>query len=138
MRLDGEQITTTRVIQTWSSVAYDWAPDEGWLTYSAADDNFNYDVHITEVANPDNTFNVSKHPDNEFNPVWSPDGKTIAFVGRRFDHEYDIYYVSLKRETNERTSRDEKLEQALKSEADSAGVIASTQNVEQNTRHYEK
>ena len=134
MRLDGEQITTTRVIQTWSSVAYDWAPDEGWLTYSAADDNFNYDVHITEVANPDNTFNVSKHPDNEFNPVWSPDGKTIAFVGRRFDHEYDIYYVSLKRETNERTSRDEKLEQALKSEADSAGVIASTQNDEPNTR----
>jgi len=114
MRLDEEQPSATRVIQTWSSLSYDWSPDEYWLVHSAADNNFNYDIHITDIKNPENTFNVSKHPDNEFSPAWSPDGKTLAFVGRRFDHEYDIYYVSLTRGKSERTLRDEKLEQALK------------------------
>jgi len=114
LRLDDDHASGTRVIKTWSSISYDWSPKESWLVHSAADNNFNYDIHITDITNPENTFNVSKHPDNEFSPAWSPDGKTLAFVGRRFDHEYDIYYVSLSREKNERTLRDEKLEQALK------------------------
>lgn len=112
--LNDESALAKPVVESWSPLTYSWSPDEAWLSYSAADNNFNYDVHVVDVDNPEITFNVSKHPDNEFGPVWSPDGKTLAFVGRRFDDEYDIYYVSLGRERDERTLRDEKLEQALK------------------------
>ena len=112
--LTDETLVPAPVVKSWSPLTYSWAPNERWLTYAAADNDFNYDVHVVDIENPESTFNVSKHPDNEFGPVWSPDGKTLAFVGRRFDDEYDIYYVSLGRERDERTIRDEKLEQALK------------------------
>lgn len=112
--LSAESAKAKPVVESWSPLTYSWSPDESWLSYSAADNNFNYDIHLVDVENPEIAFNVSKHPDNEFSPVWSPDGKTLAFVGRRFDDEYDIYYVSLGRERDERTLRDEKLEQALK------------------------
>ena len=103
-----------RLVKTWSGIGYDWSPDENWLTYSAADNNFNYDIHVINVEEPDESYNISKHPDNEYNPTWAPDGKTIAFVGRRFDQEYDIYYVPLLKSLAQRSARDVKLETALK------------------------
>lgn len=111
--LENSESSPEAIVNTWSNISYDWSPAETWITYAVADNNFNYDVHLVNVNDPKKSYNVSQHPDNEYNPVWSPDGKTLAFVGRRFDHEYDIYYVSLTRARDERTQRDEKLEKAL-------------------------
>ena len=56
---------------------------------------------------------MSRHPDNEGAPVWSPDGRILAFTGRRIGTEVDIYFVYLTNEMEEKTSRDRKLEAAL-------------------------
>ena len=58
-----------------------------------SDKDFNRDIYIVPVDGSRPPFNLSRHPDNDADPVWSPDGKTIAFTGRRGENEVDIYYV---------------------------------------------
>ncbi|MFM8402519.1 MAG: hypothetical protein ACKOAH_32240, partial [Pirellula sp.] len=57
--------------------------------------------------------NVSRHPDNDQSPVFSPDGKILAFTGRRSKEESDIYYVYLQEEFDDESSRDRTIEKAL-------------------------
>jgi tricorn protease len=71
------------------------------------------------VDDPKNVTNISRHPDNEVSPVWSKDGKSIAFIGRRIDDEVDIYYVPLVDALHEKTKRDVTLERALKTNTES-------------------
>lgn len=117
--LKADDAKPQQIVNTWSGISYDWAPDDHWLVYSAADDNFNYDVFVVNVDEPKNVTNISRHPDNEVSPVWSKDGKSIAFIGRRIDDEVDIYYVPLVDALHEKTKRDVTLERALKSNAES-------------------
>ena len=58
-------------------------------------------------------YNLSRHPDNEDNPRWSPDGKVIAFTGRRQDTEVDIYFVYLREEDDQADRRDRTIDKAL-------------------------
>ena len=60
--------------------------------------DFNRDVWIRPADGSEAAHNVSRHPDNEDGPVWSPDGKMLAFTGRRFDDETDIFYLWLERQ----------------------------------------
>ena len=92
---------------------YDWSPDGKWLVYALPDDQFNRDVWIRPIDGSSEPFNLSRHPDNDYDPVWSPDGKTIAFTGRRAGTEVDIYFVYLTKEEDETTSRDRKLREAI-------------------------
>ena len=110
-KLDGSE--TRDVVDSWNRPSYDWSPDGKWLVYSLSDTDFNRDIYVAPIDGSREAFNLSRHPDNEFNPRWSPDGKMIAFVGRREGAEVDIYYVMLKADQNEVTSRDRKLKAAL-------------------------
>ena len=127
LHLKQQDAAPTKIINTWSGISYDWAPDDHWLTYSTADDNFNYDVFVLNVLEPDNVTNISRHPDNEYSPVWSRDGKSIAFVGRRVDDEVDIYYVPLVNSLHEQTKRDVTLQRALKTNPE---IISGYQDAE--------
>ncbi len=102
-----------RLFESWRPADFDWSPDGKWLVYSQLDDEFNRDIWIWPIDGSREPFNVSRHPDNDYGPVWSPDGKTIAFTGRRVGTEIDIYYVSLTKADNETTSRDRKLQSAI-------------------------
>jgi tricorn protease len=111
MKLDGSEIRD--VVQSWNRPSYDWSPDGKWIVYSMSDVEFNRDIFVVPIDGSREPFNLSRHPDNEYNPKWSPDGRMIAFVGRRQGDEVDIYYVFLQAEQDEVSSRDRRLQSAL-------------------------
>lgn len=111
MKPDGSDARELR--GSWNSPQYDWSPDEKWIVFAGSDADFNRDVFIMSVENPDQIVNISLHPDNEFSPRWSPDGKKIAFTGRRIGEETDIFFVNLHAIDDERTGREVKVQSAI-------------------------
>jgi tricorn protease len=104
-----------RVFTDWSSPDFDWSPDGKWFVYSKQDEEFNRDIWLLPADGKGKPFNVSRHPFSESDPVWSPDGKMLAFAGRRASGEAgaNVSLVWLQAEDDEKTARDRKLEKAL-------------------------
>lgn len=111
MKTDGTG--AKKVVSSWSGVDYDWSPDGKWIVYATQDASFNNDIWVVPVDGSRPPFNLSRHPDNDMSPRWSPDGTRIAFVGRRDGEESDVYVVTLAKATEEETSRDRTLKQAM-------------------------
>lgn len=111
--MDKKTHKSKRVFKSWNSSQYDWSPDGKWIVYAISDNDFNRDIWLRPIDGSREPFNLSRHPDNEYEPRWSPDGKVIAFVGRRHDREVDVFYVYLRAKDNEENSRTRKLAKAL-------------------------
>ncbi len=111
--ISGEGKDPKKLVDSFEAARFDWSPDGKWLVYAKSDDDFNEDIWVVPVDGSKPPFNLSRHPDNEGNPVWSPDGKVIAFTGRRADTEVDIYFVYLREDEDEKTGRDRSLEKAI-------------------------
>ncbi len=92
---------------------YSISPDGHWIAYASQDEDFNSEIWLMPMDRNQPPVNVSRHPDNDDNPHFSPDGKLLAFTGRRVADESDIYYVYLREEDDDKSSRDRKLEKAL-------------------------
>ncbi len=103
------------IFPDWSGPDFDWSPDGKWFVYSKLDADFNRDIWIIASDGTGQPFNVSRHPYSESDPVWSPNGKMIAFIGRRAsgDPGANVCLVALRPEDDEKTARDRKLEKAL-------------------------
>ena len=112
MALDGSD--NRRHVESFLGVEWSFSPDGRWIAYAAPDNDFNWDVWIVPTDGSTPAVNVSRHPDNDRNPAWSPDGKILAFSGRRWSEETDIAYVWLRAEDDETDKRDRTLEKALK------------------------
>ncbi len=113
MLMDISSGDITRFLESWNSPSYDWSPDSKWLVYAVSDNDFNSDVFVKPIDGSGEAENLSMHPDNDRSPVWSPDGKVIAFTGRQFGEESDIFFVYLQADVDQQDSRDRKLKDAL-------------------------
>lgn len=103
-----------RLFESWNAPQVAWSPDGLWYAYAVDDNDFNRDIWIAPLDGKSPPYNVSRHPDSDGNPAWSPDGKILAFTGRRYEDETDIYYVHLSLADEEKDKRDRTLESALK------------------------
>lgn len=110
---DVEKSEKRKLISGFSGIEFDISSDGHWLAYSQQDNNFNREIWLRRLDGSDEPVNVSRHPDNESNPRFSPDGKILAFTGRRIDREVDIYYVYLQEEFGEETSRQRTMQEAI-------------------------
>ncbi|MEQ1854154.1 MAG: hypothetical protein ABMA01_21495, partial [Chthoniobacteraceae bacterium] len=106
---DAAMRNAKRVIGSWDAPSFEFSPDGAWLVYSVRDEWFNNDIWLLPVDGSRAPFNLSRHPNNDDTPVWSPDGKMIAWIGRRESDEVDIYYAWLRAEDDERTKRERTL-----------------------------
>ena len=111
MNVESKEIST--LVESFSDVSYSISPDSRWIAYSAQDNDFNSEIWVMPIDKHQSPVNVSRHPDNDTSPVFSPDGKILAFTGRRTQDESDIYYVYLQEEFDDESSRDRTLEKAL-------------------------
>lgn len=102
-----------RLLRSPSAPDYAWSPDSKWIAYAVFDEDFNRDVWIRPADGSGTPYNVSRHPDNDGSPVWSPDGKVLAYTGIRSKDESDIFYVWLRKQDDEQGSRDRSVESAL-------------------------
>ena len=103
---------------------YDWSPDGKWFAVSRSDENFNNDILIMPADGSKPPVNISMHPRDDRSPAWSPDGTKLFWTSERLDHQYDLYYVYLTEEDDQRTSEEwerlrEKQKAGSKSAADS-------------------
>ncbi len=111
MKPDGKD--ARRILESNNHPDYDWSPDGKWIVYQVYDNDFNRDIWVLPTDGSAPPVNISRHPYNEFGPVWSPNGKLIAFIGERLDRDRDIFYVWLQEKDDEQTKRERTLEKAL-------------------------
>lgn len=112
--LDLDSKDNKRIFAGWDEPEFDWSPDGQWFVYAVQDEDFNSDIWLRPADGSGKPYNLSRHPFIEGRPVWSPDGKMIAFAGRRFTGEpaANIGIVWLRQE-DEKTAHDRKLDKAL-------------------------
>ncbi|PHI18354.1 peptidase S41 [Lewinellaceae bacterium SD302] len=83
-----------------------WSPDGNWLAYNLSDLDFNDEIYIHPADNHRDPVNISMHPRGDYNPVWSRDGRKLAFRSIRNNGDNDIWFVWLREEDYEKTQRD--------------------------------
>ena len=103
-----------KLIDSWSSIEYDWSPKSQYIAYSALDGDIRRNIWIAPVDGSDIPYNISRNPRDDGSPKWSPDGKYLAWIGTSFGDEVDIFYAALQKDEADKTERDRKLEKAIK------------------------
>ena len=111
--MDPDGQNAHRLLAQWNHPTYEWSPDGKWLTYAVYDDDFNRDVWVLPVDGSRPPVNLSCHPNIDDNPAWSPDGRIIAFTGRRQGVEAEIYFVYLQRAEDEADDHDRAVQRAV-------------------------
>lgn len=109
---DGDGQNAKRLLESWDAPSFEFSPDGHWLVYAVNDEWFNSDIWLLPVDGSRPAFNLSRHPDNDYSPTWSPDGKKIAWTGRRENGEIDIFYTWLRAEEGEQSKRERTLAKA--------------------------
>jgi tricorn protease len=80
----------------------DWAPDSKWLTFSRTTLGWREDVFVVPADGNQEPTNISNHPNDDYKPMWSQDGRRIAFASRDAVGNLWMKYIFLLKEDEEK------------------------------------
>jgi len=86
------------VYEHWDDPELVWASDSRHVVYAVQDEDFNSDIWLRDVLDPDaEPVNLTRHPDSDTAPRLSHDGKVLYFLSDRAgdNWEYDVWAVDL-------------------------------------------
>lgn len=111
--MDADGGNNTLLFEHWLLSEYRWSPDGQWVAISAYNGDFNSDILIMPSEGGE-AINITRHPDYDDNPVWSADGSMLAWNTNRHsaspaDLDFDVYFMYLTRELDERTDDEWKI-----------------------------
>ncbi len=99
----------------------DWSPDSRWLAYSTTNHGSAEDIFVVDAAGARAPVNVSSHPNDDFHPLWSGDGKRLAWASRTEDGYYSVKYLWLTRAEAEKTRSEREREEEAEEDAKAKG-----------------
>jgi tricorn protease len=79
----------------------DWSPDSKWITYSRTTLGWREDIFVVPVDGSRLPVNISKHPNDDYKPMWSSDGRRIAFASRDAVGSLWMKYIFLTKQDEE-------------------------------------
>jgi tricorn protease len=100
MRDDGTQ--SKRLCSENDVLWIDWSPDSKWITFSRTTLGWREDVFVVGSDGSEEPINISNHPNDDYQPMWSQDGRRIAFASRDAIGNLWMKYVFLLTEDEER------------------------------------
>ncbi|MBE0433167.1 PD40 domain-containing protein [candidate division WOR-3 bacterium] len=100
MRQDGTQ--SRRLCPDNDVLWIDWSPDSKWLAFSRTALGWREDVYVVRADGRQEPVNISNHPNDDYKPMWSQDGRRIAFASRDAIGNLWMKYVFLLKEDAER------------------------------------
>ena len=100
MRQDGTQ--SQKLCPDNDVLWIDWSPDSKWLTFSRTALGWREDVYVVRADGTQGPVNISNHPNDDYKPMWSQDGRRIAFASRDAIGNLWMKYVFLLKEDAER------------------------------------
>lgn len=80
----------------------DWSPDSKWITFSRTTLGWREDIFVVAVDGTMGCVNISNHPNDDYKPMWSSDGRRIAFASRDAVGNLWMKYVFLKKEDEQK------------------------------------
>ena len=87
------------LLESWWPPEIQWASDSRHIIYAKLDLDFNSDIWLMDVTDPEGTTNLTRHPDIDESPRMSDDGKVVIFRSDRnqigTDDAYDVYRIFL-------------------------------------------
>ena len=90
----------------------DWSPDDRYLAYSTTNHGSAEDIFVVDVTEKGFTpVNVSTHPNDDFHPLWTADGKRLAWASRTDEGSYSIRYLWLTNEEADKSRREREREE---------------------------
>lgn len=136
--IDGVHLSITQPCA--GSGDYCWSPDGKWVAASIGDVYRNRDIWIVSVDGSREAYNLSRNFKWDGSPIWSPDGKIIAFCGERADasDETLLCYVYLNRQDEEHDLNDAKIEKAVKKITDNVNADKSKDKAKEKKKEPEK
>ena len=120
--MDKDGKNEKRILKGWATPDYSWSPDSKWIAFSRDDNEFNTDVFIISAEGGE-PVNISQHPDEDVHPVWSQDGRKLAFFSRRIGNTYDIWFVFLRKIDDEKSKEEWEEEEKTAKEKKEKKVI---------------
>lgn len=99
----------------------DWSPDSKWLTFSRTVLGWREDIFVVLADGSKEPINISNHPNDDYKPMWSSDGRRIAFASRDAIGNLWMKYVFLHKEDEDKT--EDELEEATPDSTDKDVVV---------------